>query len=98
MTGAYVAGEVDAWIGHQVGLEFCQINIQGSRTSLEVQWSRLSASMTAGMGSIPDQGIKITVTYQSVQVSTCWLLNIKVSKTDVIGALIVYHETTIRVL
>ena len=61
MTGAYVAGEVDAWIGHQVGLEFCQINIQGSRTSLEVQWSRLSASMTAGMGSIPDQGIKITV-------------------------------------
>ena len=52
-------GEVDAGIGHQVGLEFCQINIQGSRTSLVVQWLRLNASMAVAMGSIPDQGIKI---------------------------------------
>ena len=31
-------------------------------------------------------------------VSKCWLLNIKVSKTDVIGVLIVYRESTARVL
>ena len=54
-------GEVDAGIRHQLGLEFCQINIQGSRTSLVVQWLRLGASTAGGMGSIPDQGIKIAV-------------------------------------
>jgi len=52
-------GEVDAGIRHQLCLEFCQINIQGSRTSLVVQWLRLSPSTAGGMGLFPNQGIKI---------------------------------------
>ena len=52
-------GEVDAGIRHQLGLEFCQINIQGSRTSLVVQWLRLGPSTAGGMSLFPNQGIKI---------------------------------------
>ena len=72
--------EVDAGIGHQVGLELCQIHIQGSFTP---------------QGS-SDGGYNLT--YQPIQVSICWALNVEVSRTDVIDGLIVYHEGTIRVL
>ena len=70
---------MDVGIGRQIGLKFCQINIQGS---------------------IKPQGSsdgRHNLTYQPIQVSVCWVLNIKVSKTDVIDVLIVYQEGTIRV-
>uniref|UniRef100_F7ANC9 Uncharacterized protein n=7 Tax=Euteleostomi TaxID=117571 RepID=F7ANC9_HORSE len=72
--------EVDAGIGHQVGLEFCQVNIEGSIKS--------EGSSDGGHN----------LTYQPIQVSVGWALNIEVSTTDVIDGLIVYHEGTIRVL
>ena len=72
--------EVDAGMGHQVGLELCQIHIQGS---FKPQGSR-------------DGGHNLT--YQPIQVSICWALNVEVSRTDVIDGLIVYHEGTIRAL
>lgn len=65
---------------HQVGLEFGQINIQGS----------IKAEGSSDGGH--------NLAYQPVQVSVGWVLNIKVSGTDVIDGLIVSHEGTIRVL
>ena len=52
-------------------------------------------------GSIKPEGSSDgghNLTYQPIQVSIGWALNIEVSTTDVIDGLIVNHEGTIRVL
>ena len=72
--------EVDAGIGHQVGLELCQIHIQGF---IKPQGSS-------------DEGPYLA--NKVVKIHVGWVLNVKISTTDVIDGLIVYHEGTIRVL
>ena len=70
--------EMDA--GHQVGLELCQIHIQGS---IKPQRSSDAGHYLAN---------------KAVKICVGWALSVKVSTTDVIDGLIVYHEGTIRVL
>jgi hypothetical protein len=72
--------EVDTGIGHQVGLELCQINIEGTIES---------EGCSDGGHNLTDQPVKISVGRT---------LDIKVPAADVIDGLIVYHESTIRVL
>ena len=78
--GICVQRSVDVGIGHQVCLDFCQINIQGSITP---------------QGS-SDGGHYLA--HEAIKISVGWALDIKVSITDVIDGLIVYHEGTVRVL
>jgi hypothetical protein len=89
-------GEVDTWVGNQVGLELVQINVKGAIESERGGDGRDDCNMSALMPK--HSAIRPTLSDETVQVLVVGTLDSEVAAADVVDGLVVDHEAAVRVL
>ncbi|RUS71735.1 hypothetical protein EGW08_020500, partial [Elysia chlorotica] len=75
--------EVDAWVGHKIGLKLRQVHVQ--------------SSIESDLKKKPKEE-RHDLANQAVQVGVSRSLNVQVAPADVVDGLVVHHEGTVRVL
>jgi hypothetical protein len=90
--------EVDTWVWDQVGLEFIEINVEGTIESEGGGDGRNDCRHSLAMRENVYIGRKQTLGNQAVQVLIVGALKAKVSSADVVDSLVINHKGTVGVL